>query len=152
MRPHAVLGVQPGASLKEIKQAYREQCKVHHPDVCSPERRVEAEKVFKEISEAYARLTGRTPIADWQTTSGPGRQYAWAKKGPVRFGNSTVAALLAIPLLFGGIFMGQSYGRLAEASWRSHGLFQPPVNPFLRDDLRATQTRHWGKSSNHPPD
>ena len=35
-----------------------------------------------------------------------GSRRPWAKV-PVRFSNSTVAALLAIPLLFGGIYIGQ---------------------------------------------
>ena len=44
--------------LMQIKQAYRKQCMQHHPDLCPPEKRAQAEIAFKQISEAYAKLTG----------------------------------------------------------------------------------------------
>ncbi|KAK9809449.1 hypothetical protein WJX73_009223 [Symbiochloris irregularis] len=137
----------PGASLQEIKQAYRKQCMQHHPDLCPPEKRAQAEIAFKQISEAYAKLTGRAPVHDWHANRG----HNWASKAPVRFNNFTVAAMLVVPLLFGGVYLGTSRERLAEASWRPQGLMNPPVNPFLRDDQRATQRRHWIKDSTKPP-
>jgi DnaJ-class molecular chaperone len=51
MELYKVLGVEPQASTKEIKKAYREKCKVHHPDKGGDE------DTFKEISEAYRILS-----------------------------------------------------------------------------------------------
>ena len=56
-RPHDVLGVAPGASKHDIKNAYREKAMLHHPDRAPPEQRAAAEEVFKEVSEAFKRLT-----------------------------------------------------------------------------------------------
>lgn len=46
-----VLGLRPGASLRQVKDAYRRLVKTHHPDAGGdPE-------VFKRIQEAYERIT-----------------------------------------------------------------------------------------------
>ena len=58
---YTILGIQPGASKEEIKRAYREQAKKHHPDRFaneSQETRDYHEKKFKEINEAYEKLNG----------------------------------------------------------------------------------------------
>lgn len=58
---YSVLGIQPGASKEEIKRAFREQAKKHHPDRFaneSQETRDYHEKKFKEINEAYEKLGG----------------------------------------------------------------------------------------------
>ena len=55
--PYSVLGISPGASEKEIKEAYKKLAMRHHPDR-NPGDREGAERRFKEVSEAYARLSG----------------------------------------------------------------------------------------------
>jgi hypothetical protein len=57
--PYEVLGVQRGASIDEIKAAYRELAAKYHPDKVNhlgDEFKVMAEKKFKEIQEAYQKL------------------------------------------------------------------------------------------------
>jgi len=54
---YEILGVQKGASLNDIKKAYRNLALKHHPDRVAPDRKKEAEERFKEISESYAVLS-----------------------------------------------------------------------------------------------
>jgi len=58
--PHEILGLSPDASQKEIRAAYIALAKQYHPDKVShlgKELQVLAEKRFKEIQQAYARLS-----------------------------------------------------------------------------------------------
>jgi TonB family protein len=56
-----ILEIEPGASLEEIRQAYRDQTKVWHPDRFSNDIRLQkkAEDKLKQINLAYQRLCGR---------------------------------------------------------------------------------------------
>ncbi len=57
--PHAVLGLRPGATRKEITAAYRVMAKLYHPDhtqTLGPDIRAAAELKMKEINAAYAVL------------------------------------------------------------------------------------------------
>ena len=69
--PHGVLGISPGASEKEIKEAYKKLAMRHHPDR-NPGDREGAERRFKEISEAYARLSGGGGSSQQQQQSSGG--------------------------------------------------------------------------------
>ncbi len=75
-----VLGLEPGAKPSEVKQAYRTLVKKWHPDRhhSKPyETKAFAEKKFREIDEAYRRISGsRTKTAHSArrptTAAGPG--------------------------------------------------------------------------------
>jgi len=54
---YEILGVQKGASVDEIKRAYRSLALKYHPDRVSSDKKKEAEDRFKEISESYAVLS-----------------------------------------------------------------------------------------------
>ena len=52
--PYELLGVHPGASADEMKNAYRRQALQHHPDL-NPNNREAAEEQFKLITEVCIR-------------------------------------------------------------------------------------------------
>ncbi len=54
---YEVLGLNKGASDDEIKKAYRQKAKQFHPDLHPDDK--EAEKNFKEVSEAYEILSDK---------------------------------------------------------------------------------------------
>jgi DnaJ like chaperone protein len=59
-RAYAILGLDPGASQSEIKEAYRMLAKVHHPDryeQVGDEAANAANERFRQIKEAYNHLT-----------------------------------------------------------------------------------------------
>jgi curved DNA-binding protein len=62
--PYEVLGIAQGASEEEIKSAYRKLAKQYHPDL--NQDNPDAEARFKEIGEAYERLTKPQPQAEFQ--------------------------------------------------------------------------------------
>ena len=53
---YEILGVPKTANDDEIKKAYRALAKKYHPDM-NPDNPEEAEKKFKEASEAYGVLS-----------------------------------------------------------------------------------------------
>ncbi|MBA3542608.1 MAG: J domain-containing protein [Deltaproteobacteria bacterium] len=55
---YVVLGVARGASENEIKRAFRELARKHHPDV-SAEHEGDSGERFREINEAYATLSDK---------------------------------------------------------------------------------------------
>ena len=52
---YAILGVSKDASADEIKSAYKKLARENHPDLNPGDP--EAEKIFKEVSEASSVLT-----------------------------------------------------------------------------------------------
>ncbi len=76
---YEILGVARGASIDEIKKAYRELALRHHPDRVPAEHKKEAEEKFKEISEAYAVLSDpqKRQLYDQYGHSGIDQKYAY---------------------------------------------------------------------------
>jgi LSD1 subclass zinc finger protein len=84
--PHLVLGVMPGATKEEVREAYRTRAEICHPDRFVDKRpavQAEAAEQMKELNEAYQALQSGTvrqesprpqttpPPSSSQTTSSP---------------------------------------------------------------------------------
>lgn len=59
MAPHEILGVDPSASLHEIRVAYMRLVKVYHPDKSDPFMASYNQEMVKLINAAYEKMKGR---------------------------------------------------------------------------------------------
>ena len=97
-RCYEVLGVAPGTSGRELKEAYRDLAKVWHPDRFSHDPRLQqkAQEKLKELNEAYERLTsGRAAAGRPRTPHAPGGTHAGADDAAVRRGRPRPILLTA---------------------------------------------------------
>ncbi|MFN6566691.1 molecular chaperone DnaJ [Nostoc minutum NIES-26] len=61
-RAYEILGLTPGASPAQVKQAYRKLVKIWHPDrFFDQEQKQEAEEKIKTINAAYNKLRSESP-------------------------------------------------------------------------------------------
>lgn len=67
-----VLGVRPGASVQEIRRAYRELSKLYHPDTTDLPWPIATEK-FQTLNEAYATLSSPDRRASYDLRNGYSR-------------------------------------------------------------------------------
>ncbi|MBL4727865.1 MAG: DnaJ domain-containing protein [Gammaproteobacteria bacterium] len=68
---YKILGVDPEASIKEIKTAYRKLARKYHPDVSAHK---DADRKFKEVAEAYEVLKNTETRAEYDDVRQHGAQ------------------------------------------------------------------------------
>jgi len=137
---YAVLGLQKGATEKEITRAYRKLAKQFHPDA-NPGNK-EAEEKFKDISAAYDVLSDTAKRKEYDevrdmVASGAGNPFAGAGGGGfggpgggnIRFETGDLGDIGGLGDLLGNIFGGR--GR------RGGGARQPGAGPRRGSDLEA---------------
>ena len=84
---YQVLGIHPEASDEEIKTAYRELARIHHPDSHASKSNPEVlpnPDIFKAITEAYAMLSNpekRQEYDSWLSRNNPSSSIHWLKAG-----------------------------------------------------------------------
>lgn len=106
MNPYEVLGVRPGASSREISEAYRILAQIYHPDrfTESPERiREEAERRMQVLNEAFTQA--RPGVAGVREAEAWVRATATSRTRPAGQGASTAGPATAT--------------RAADGSWES---------------------------------
>lgn len=74
---YELLGVAPGTSGRELKQAYHDMAKVWHPDRFSHDPRLQrkAQEKLKEINDAYEQLTSGAAARRTRPASAAGGSY-----------------------------------------------------------------------------
>ncbi|MDO8747360.1 MAG: DnaJ domain-containing protein [Thermodesulfovibrionales bacterium] len=70
-----ILGLKPGASFEEAKEAYKDLVKVWHPDrfAHDPTLQQKAQEKLKEINEAYEKL--KAYYAEYSNQPPPKEEY-----------------------------------------------------------------------------
>ncbi len=94
---YEILGVGKNASAEELKKAYRNLARKHHPDI---DKSTDADKKFKEINEAY------------QILSDPQKKSAYDQFGHAAFAPGGG---------FGGAGQGAGQGGFHTYTWSSGG-------------------------------
>jgi len=107
---YSLLGLQPGASVMDIRRAYRELSKLYHPDTTELPESVATTK-FQQLNEAYGTLTNPERRLNYDLTIGFSKfgiiQAPSDLNKPVSYNYSKSAYLDAVerPLSAGEIFV-----------------------------------------------
>ncbi|MCC6483480.1 MAG: J domain-containing protein [Armatimonadetes bacterium] len=160
-----VLALEPGASVAQIKSAFRRKVRESHPDVCPGDDTAEAR--LEAVVQAYQRLLREQETVDlahrlFPDGPAPGeallRNARPAPQKPdwrygallrnLRRGAQTLAliALLATPVVsavLGGMIAHPWIVHTAEQHWESH---KDPISP----DERYAQALLYGKQNERP--
>ena len=123
---YEVLGVGRDASEEDIKRAYRKLAKKYHPDVNPGD--AEAEKKFKEASEAYAVLSDAQKRSQYDQFGHAAFDGGAGGFGGFDFNSADFSDIFSD--LFGDIFGGGT---------RSRGMNNGPMKgPNIRTSVRIT--------------
>lgn len=147
---YQVLGVNRGASDKEIKQAYRKLARKYHPDVNPGDTSTEAK--FKEVNEAYEvlsdtdkrkkydRFGDQWQHADQFTRAGGRNPFGGYGPGNVHFefGDSGGGGFESI---FGDLFSGFGGATGARARPQRRRSIEHPVEITLEEAFSGTTRR-----------
>jgi molecular chaperone DnaJ len=107
--PYEVLGVPKDASQDDIKKAYRKLARQYHPDANPDDK--DAEKNFKEVSEAYSVLSDPDQKATYD-------RFGWGGLDPTAGGTGDPFAGFGFGDIFGSIF-GDMFGGRTRTRTRS---------------------------------
>eukprot|EP00929_Paragymnodinium_shiwhaense_P083531 TRINITY_DN44566_c0_g2_i1.p1 TRINITY_DN44566_c0_g2~~TRINITY_DN44566_c0_g2_i1.p1 ORF type:complete len:463 (-),score=139.80 TRINITY_DN44566_c0_g2_i1:390-1778(-) len=127
--PWKVLGVQPGASMSEIKRAYRRRALKEHPDV---NKAPDAKERWNELSQAYEVLSDPQKQKAWEAAQRGASSSGSARSGGRAWSSgssSTGARQAAMDAQYdtGGDSLGAIFGDFLEGLGREVGGTTSPV-------------------------
>ena len=151
--PHEVLGLPRSASADDIKMAYRKRALLHHPDRHPPESSEEAERLFKEVSDAYSQLSGAntcSPLAARTMTRENAETLFWRLFGA---GGEAIGGLYG--RAGGGVTPSrhsswQMYARAVDAKPDSELLGGSEARALYRATLRELRGVYRAGMNPHP--
>ena len=170
---YRILEIEPGASLEEIKRAYREMARVWHPDRFSSDVRLQnkAQEKLKRINLAYERICGRgahepqrpvrsnavPPQATQQHPSPPPTSVPRTPKPSWFWGRAgRPSRVLVIPLALGAILIiilgNQSNKPTAQSPVVAHPPKGKPWEEFAPKAVTSPQNRRTAKEKPFDPD
>ena len=119
---YEILGLGPGASQEQVKQAYRDLAKVWHPDRFAHDPRLQqkAQEKLKGINEAYEHIRSSPPSPP--TSASPQREGprpSTTRSGPRPSRQSFQKQKSRAPLVFGAVLVVAA--ALALIAWNSTG-------------------------------
>jgi len=136
---YAVLGVDQGASAKDLTKAYRKLARQLHPDANPGDAAAEAR--FKEVSAAYDVLGDETKRAEYDEVRRLGPMGGGFPGGGFPGGGFPGGASFDLGDLFGGLF-GQGGGRGASGGRRGADLETNLTLSFLESVTGLTTAVH----------
>eukprot|EP00227_Mantoniella_beaufortii_P013596 CAMPEP_0197576318 /NCGR_PEP_ID=MMETSP1326-20131121/1380_1 /TAXON_ID=1155430 /ORGANISM="Genus nov. species nov., Strain RCC2288" /LENGTH=200 /DNA_ID=CAMNT_0043139211 /DNA_START=303 /DNA_END=901 /DNA_ORIENTATION=+ len=161
--PYGDLGLKRGATDVEVKAAFRRLAHLYHPDHTTSSgtnARLAAEHTFRRITAARERLLG--PSASSAAAYAAGDPSHWSRgassaaaraagtSGP---NNAAFAVVLMFPIVLMGFISQWAFPNDTEQGLagggggsnllggddmrmgRVNGFLEPPVNPWIRDDV-----------------
>lgn len=164
---YATLGVQPDATLDEIKRAYRRAAMKWHPDR-NPGREDEAHAVFQQVRDAYAILSDaeqrqvyddvfEREMRRWEAEhAAEEAREVEAQEAARRVAQEHYEKMVAIAMRFAddghgrdvlfGVLLGRDCeielaGRIADSVWALHQSRKAEVAPDAAAQPDADKTR-----------
>jgi DnaJ-class molecular chaperone len=137
---YKTLGVDRKATPEQIKSAFRKQARKYHPDTNKGD--AEAEKKFKELSEAYdilgdpkKRSEYDNPISQFRSSpGGPSAGNPHGNSGTVEWDLGDIGDLGDI---FSGLFRGRGAG--ARTSRFEEQIYETPVELSLKEVIEGAR-------------
>jgi curved DNA-binding protein len=137
---YKTLGVDRKATPEQIKAAFRKQARKYHPDTNKGD--AEAEKKFKELSEAYdilgdpkKRAEYDNPISQFRSSStGPTAGSPYGNGGTVEWDLGDIGDLGDI---FSGFFRGRGAG--ARTAPVEEQVYETPVELSLKEAIEGAR-------------
>jgi len=146
------LGLEPNASLDQVKKAYHQMALQHHPDVVPSSQRLTAEQNFKQLSQAYNHIIqgdlthqahGRRQ-ADWSRT-GIHHQTGPASRASRGLSPLAIALFFSVPVTLAALRISWSLQDnevwIKAHTGREHGLINPVTNSFLSEHHQPKMKR-----------
>jgi hypothetical protein len=139
MQAYRILGLNPGATLDQLKVAYRDLALVWHPDrfVDNPRLREKAAATLQHINEAYAVLRDYRPPPPPPPSPVPSPHVSPAAPFPAPRMGPRRATAAAYGDVRGGLFTGSM-----RAVRRSLNVLRPSAT-YARRPTRRSWPRAW---------
>ena len=99
---YVILGVERGATLADVKRAYKRLARKYHPDINPGDRMAAAQ--FRQIAEAYETLSDPDRRRRYDTTGAPRTRRRAAARSASRDSISRSACTAATRPTFGDLF------------------------------------------------